>query len=89
MSYMIVILNKDGSYFGSFRENTANARGKVNITGMLYDSSGFITLALDFSVDGTAMRRQAVLTRFNVATVPTAAFNTLFYMIGGSANFIS
>ena len=37
MSYMIVVLNKDGSFYSAFRENTANARGKVNITGMLFD----------------------------------------------------
>ncbi len=37
LSYMIVILNKDGTFYGAFRENTANARGKVNITSMLYD----------------------------------------------------
>jgi hypothetical protein len=57
MSYMIVVLNKDGSLYSAFRENTANARGKVNITGMLFDSSNFITLGLDFSPDGSNVKR--------------------------------
>jgi len=76
MSYMIVILNRDGSFFGAFRENTLNARGKINITGMIYDNLGFIILALDFSPDGTATRRQALLTRFNVGSNTTTNFNT-------------
>jgi hypothetical protein len=54
---MIVVLNKDGSLYSAFRENTANARGKVNITGMLFDSLNFITLGLDFSPDGTDVKR--------------------------------
>jgi hypothetical protein len=66
MSYMIVIFNRDGSLFGAFRENNLNARGKINITGMIYDNFGFITLAIDFSPDGLSTRRQALLTRFNV-----------------------
>jgi hypothetical protein len=57
MSYMIAVLNKDGSFYSAFRENTATARGKVNITGMLFDSSNFITLGLDFSPDGTDLKR--------------------------------
>ena len=50
---MIVVLNKDGSLYSAFRENTIPARGKVNITGMLYDASNFLILGLDFSADGT------------------------------------
>lgn len=57
MSYMIVILNKDGTLSGAYRESVALARGKVNITGMIYDSSNFITLALDFSPDGNSVKR--------------------------------
>ena len=57
MSYMIAVLNKDGSFYSAFRENTATARGKVNITGMLFDSFNFITLGLDFSPDGTDLKR--------------------------------
>lgn len=76
MSYMITVFNKDGSFFAAFREHTTNARGKVNVTGMLFDASNFITLALDFSVDGTASKRQAVLTRFNAGTASATPFNT-------------
>jgi hypothetical protein len=54
---MIVVLNKDGSLYSAFRENTASARGKVNITGMLYDASNFLILGLDFSPDGTNLKR--------------------------------
>jgi hypothetical protein len=54
---MIVVLNKDGSLYSAFRENTASARGKVNITGMLFDQSNFIILGLDFSPDGTDIKR--------------------------------
>jgi len=92
MSYMIVILNsKDGSFHGAYRENTANARGKINVTGMIFDQSGFLTIALDFSPDGTAAKRQAVLTRFSVVSAPTTPYNTIFYFAGGSTsnNFIS
>ncbi len=82
---MIVVLNKDGSLYSAFRENTANARGKVNITGMLFDSLNFITLGLDFSPDGTDVKRQAVLTRFSVGNIASPTFNTLFYLVGGSS----
>lgn len=44
----IVVLNKDGSLYGSFKEST-NIRAKVNITGLIFDSSNFITMALDVS----------------------------------------
>jgi hypothetical protein len=54
MSYMIVIINKDGTLSGAYRENIALSRGKVNITGMLFDSSNFVTLALDYSPDGNS-----------------------------------
>lgn len=83
---MIVVLNKDGSLYSAFRENTASARGKVNITGMLFDASNFLTLALDFSPDGTDVKRQAVLTRFSLGSIASPTFNTLFYLVGGSSS---
>jgi len=57
LSYMIVVLNKDGTLYSAFRENTAIARGKVNITGMLFDASNFLILGLDFTPDGTNIKR--------------------------------
>ena len=57
LNYVIVILNKDGSFYGSYKENQAMARGKVQVTGMIFDSSNMITLGLDFSIDGTAVKR--------------------------------
>jgi len=54
---MIVVLNKDGTLYSAFRENTVNARGKVNITGMLFDASNFLILGLDFAPDGTNVKR--------------------------------
>lgn len=47
-AYTIVILNKDGTLFGSFKEST-NAKGKVNITSLLFDNSNYVTVALDIS----------------------------------------
>lgn len=48
MGLFIVILNKDGSIYSSFKE-TYNLKGKVNITGLVFDSSDFITAAIDSS----------------------------------------
>ena len=48
-AYMFVILNSaDGSFYGAFKESS-NMRGKANITSILFDSSNFITAALDLS----------------------------------------
>lgn len=48
MGYVIVVLNSDGSLYGAFREN-ALSRAKVNVTGLMFDSSNIITAALDLS----------------------------------------
>ena len=50
-----------------------------------------ITVGLDFSTDGSATRRQAVLNRFPVTQTTAGTFNTQFYLVGGgnSANQIS
>ena len=45
-AYTLVILN---SY--------CNQRGKVNITGLLFDNSNLITASLDLSVDGSATNK--------------------------------
>lgn len=84
LSYMIVVFSKDGTLVGAFRENTANAKGKISISGMLFDSQGMVSLALDFSPDGTTIKRQAVMVRFNVGSTASSTFNTQFYVIGGS-----
>ncbi len=76
MTYMIVIINKDGSLSGAYRENVALARGKVNITGMLFDSSNFVTLGLDYSPEGSSVKRQAVLNRFSVSQTTPGTFPT-------------
>jgi hypothetical protein len=47
-AFTIVVLNSDGSFYGAFKEST-NLRGKVNITSLIFDSSNFITMALDIS----------------------------------------
>ena len=47
-SITIVVLNFDGSLYGAFKEGTG-LRGKANITSLIYDSSNFITMALDVS----------------------------------------
>jgi hypothetical protein len=65
VSYLIVVLNKDGTLYGAYRENT-EARGKVFVGGMIYDSSNMITVAVDFAPTGLSNRRQAVLNRFPV-----------------------
>jgi hypothetical protein len=57
ISYVIVVLNKDGTFYGAYRETTTNARGKIIPGGIIYDSANMITLGIDFSVDGTATKR--------------------------------
>jgi len=49
---LIVILNNDGTLYGSFRETVLN-RAKLNITSLLFDSNNIITAALEISQDGT------------------------------------
>jgi len=66
VSYVIVVLNKDGTLYGAYRENTL-LRGKVFPGGMIFDSSNTITLALDTAPTGLSTRRQAVINRFSVA----------------------
>jgi hypothetical protein len=66
VSYVIVVLNKDGTLYGAYRENTL-LRGKVFAGGMIFDSSNTITLALDTAPTGLSTRRQAVINRFSVA----------------------
>jgi hypothetical protein len=66
LSYVIVVLNKDGTLNGAYRENTL-LRGKVFAGGMIFDSSNTITLALDTAPTGLSTRRQAVINRFSVA----------------------
>lgn len=85
MNYVIVVLNKDGSLYGSYKENLAMARGKVQVTGMIFDSSNMITIGLDYSVDGTATKRQALINRFSVSQTLVGTFNTQFYVIGGAS----
>ncbi len=91
ISYMIVVLNKDGSLYGAYREGQTNARAKISPTGMIYDSSNMITVGLDFAIDGTSTKRLAVLNRFPVTQTTAGTFNTQFYLIGGgtSNNMIS
>lgn len=48
LAYFIVVFNADGTLYGSYRESTL-VRGKANITSLLFDSSNFITAALDIS----------------------------------------
>lgn len=66
VSYVIVVLNKDGTLYGAYRENTL-LRGKVFAGGMIFDLSNTITLALDTAPTGLSTRRQAVINRFSVA----------------------
>ena len=65
-SYTIVVLNKDGTFYGAYRESTNNAKGKVSPGGMIYDSANMITVGVDFSPFGTSTQRQAILNRFSV-----------------------
>lgn len=87
-SYVIVILNADGSLYGAFKEGS-NQRGKVNITGTLYDNSNFITLALDVSQDGSELKRYATIARFSVATPGAASISPALYLQGGAVGKVS
>lgn len=87
-AYTIVVLNKDGSLYGAFKEST-NIRGKVNITGLLYDSSNFIMAAIDTSQDGSDQKKNATIARFSVANPTAATITAGFYLTGGAANKIS
>lgn len=78
-SLVIVILNFDGSLFGAFKEG-ANLRGKVNITGTLFDNSNFITLAVDISQDGSELKRYAGILRFSAATAGAASITPSLYL---------
>lgn len=69
MSYMIAILNKDGSLFSTYRETT-QVRGRV--MGLLFDNYNYVTAALDVSLDGTAFKRNSVIVKFSVG-VSTAS----------------
>jgi hypothetical protein len=57
ISYVIVVLNRDGTFFGAFRESTTNARSKVSPNGIIFDSGNMITVGLDFAPEGTSTRR--------------------------------
>jgi hypothetical protein len=47
-TFMIVIFNKDGSVYGSFKESTG-LRGKIRNGGHFFDSTNLITAAVDVS----------------------------------------
>lgn len=66
MSLMIVVLNFDGSYYGSYKEGSG-LRGKVNVTGLSMDSNNIITAAIDASQTGTSTSKFATVIRFSVA----------------------
>lgn len=87
-SYVIVILNVDGSLYGAFKEGN-NQKGKVNITGALYDNFNIITLALDVSQDGTDLKRYASIVRFSVANPGAASISPSLYIQGGAVGKIS
>jgi hypothetical protein len=57
ISYMIVVLNKDGTLYGAYREGTTNAKGKISPNGMIFDSANMITIGVDMSADGTTTKR--------------------------------
>ena len=57
ISYVIVVLNRDGTFFGAYRESNTNARGKVSPNGIIFDSANMITVGLDFAPEGTSTRR--------------------------------
>jgi hypothetical protein len=78
LAYMIVILNLDGSLYGAFRETGAN-KGKMNISSLMYDSSNFITAAVDLSLDGTSTNRNALITRFSVGNPTATTISPSFY----------
>ena len=79
MGLQIVVLNADGSYYGSFKES-ANLRGKVNITGLAFDSNNFITMAIDASQDGTALKKYATIIRFSVNNPTSTAITPTYYL---------
>lgn len=85
---VIVVMNRDGSLYGSFKEST-NLRGKVNVTGLIFDSLGFITAAIDASQDGTDQRRWSIITRFSVASPNATAITPTYYISGGAVNKVS
>jgi hypothetical protein len=86
LCYVIVVLNQDGTLYGAYRESTTLARAKISPNGMIFDSSNMITVGLDYSVDGTATKRQAIMTRFSVGTTTATTFNAQFYVVGGSTS---
>ena len=88
MGVMIVVLNSDGSYYGSFKDS-ANLRGKVNITGLAFDSNNFITMAVDATQDGTALKKYATIIRFSVANPTATSITPTYYLQGGAAAKIS
>lgn len=85
---VIVVLQKDGSLYGSFKEST-NLRGKVNTTGLIFDSLGFITAAIDASQDGTDQRKYSIITRFSVASPTATSITPTYYIQGGAVNKVS
>ena len=78
LAYMIVVLNLDGSLYGAFRETGAN-KGKMNISSLIYDSSNYITAAVDLSLDGTSTNRNALITRFSVGNLTAPTITPSFY----------
>ncbi len=87
-AFTIVVLNFDGSYYGSFKEST-NLKGKVNITSLIYDSSNFITMALDISQDGTSSKKNAGVIRFSVANPTASSITPSLYLLGGASGKVS
>ncbi|TNV75036.1 hypothetical protein FGO68_gene6423 [Halteria grandinella] len=87
-AYTVVVLNVDGSLYGAFKEGT-NQKGKVNITGTLFDNSNFITLAVDASQDGSDSKKYAQIVRFSVANPSASSITPAFYIQGGAINRIS
>ena len=88
LAYMIVVLNLDGSLYGAFRETAAN-KGKMNMTSLLFDSSNFITAAVDLSLDGSSTNRVALIARFSVGNAAATTITPTFYQIGGTTGQIS
>lgn len=74
--------------YASFKEGS-NQRGKVNITGLLFDNSNLITASLDLSVDGSATNKQAAIIRFSAANPTATSVTPSFYIAGGAAGKIS
>jgi hypothetical protein len=84
-----VILNQNGTLFGAFRETTTTIKGKVNITGLMFDQSNYITAALDLSQDGTNQKKYSGIVRFSVANPSAASITPSFYILGGAVGKIS